>query len=296
MQEADRAGMEQWLERVSTRRFWEELGPSLAIGGPPAAALTAVDEAGRAELWNELLTDGYFQLPPTVPLAQVARMREAVSALTELRIPAVFAYVYDDFWNLGAQLSGVLGALLGDGFRVLPSFWVWSLDAAAQERGWEPHRDNGYATLLPNGLPRSLTIWVPLVDATPANGCMYVVPAHRDVHYLQRDDSCDVVDVQEVRALPAEAGSVLGWNQALLHWGGRASPRARGPRVSFSFELQRGEDPPFSTPLLDPLRPPPFEARLGLIGQQILQYEHMHDMSAELVEMAKRLVERFPLA
>ncbi len=102
--------------------------------------------------------------------------------------------------------------------------------------------------------------------------------------------------VRLVKSLAAvAAGSVLGWHHALLHWGGRANPRASGPRISMSIEYQRADAEAFNEPLLDPARLPPFERRLGLVGKQILQYDHMYDPDDQLVQLANELHARFPI-
>jgi len=283
-----------WVDAACGQSFWRELAPDMTLDGPPAAPLIPMDGAKRDQLWNDLLTNGYFQLEPLLPKDQVQRMARALLRLREADIPMVFLYVWDEPWHLSAQLGGVLAALLGPDFRSLPDFWAWCIDPRKQEKGWHPHRDLGCASLLPNGQPISLSLWVPLTDATTENGCMYVLPACRDRHYLAREDKNDVADVQEIRALPARAGSVLGWTQALLHWGSRASERAHTPRMSFSIEYQRGDHTGFNAPLLDPSAPPPFERRLGLIGKQILQYRHMYTLGPGFDDVARELVARFP--
>jgi hypothetical protein len=87
----------------------------------------------------------------------------------------------------------------------------------------------------------------------------------------------------------------LCWNAALLHWGGRASPRATGPRISYAIEFQRADVPAFNPPLLDAAGPPPFAQRLALIGKQLRQYRHMHDVDATTASLADFLTEHFPL-
>jgi len=136
---------------------------------------------------------------------------------------------------------------------------------------------------------------VPLTEATPFNGCMYVLPAERDPHYAARVKKYDIAAPQNIRALPAAPGSVLGWTQGLLHWSGRSSRRASEPRLSFSIEYQRGDEPAFNEPVLDPRVLPPFERRLGLIGKQILQYQHMLNDETGFERVGELLRERFPL-
>jgi hypothetical protein len=129
------------------------------------------------------------------------------------------------------------------------------------------------------------------------NGCIYVVPAHLDDCFKHRQwdgkDHTIVTQPQNIRAVPASAGSMLAWNQGILHWGGRASSLAAGPRASAAFEFQRGDKPPFNEPLLDPARAPPFHDRLGLIGKQVLQYQHMYPLSADVQRIAERLKDSY---
>jgi phytanoyl-CoA dioxygenase PhyH len=289
------ADLESWLAEATSREFWTRLNPELKLGQDQVAPLFEVDDAWRQELWSELLTEGYFHLGPRLPADHVARMAAAVRRLHAERIPPVFMYVYDDCYNLHGYLGAFLRALLGPGFRVLPDLWAWHVEPGPTSKGWRPHRDRDYSALRPNGLPKSLSIWVPLTDATTWNGCMYVMPASRDHNFKAKIKKYDVPNLQDIRALPAPAGSVLGWNQALLHWSGRSSSRATEPRLSFSIEYQRGDEPPFNEPLLDPAVLPPFDRRLGLIGKQMLQYRHMYHVGPGFERVAEKLVAKYPI-
>jgi hypothetical protein len=75
------------------------------------------------------------------------------------------------------------------------------------------------------------------------------------------------------------AGSVLGWNQAVLHWGAHAAHRTAAPRISLACAFQRGDVAPYGAPLFAPAPPPGFAQRQRLIGRQTLRYTHM--MSAD---------------
>jgi hypothetical protein len=90
-----------------------------------------------------------------------------------------------------------------------------------------------------HGTPKSLTVWLPLTDATPLNGCVYVVPADRDPTYNTPDEQHLRFELSDIRALPAAAGSLLAWTQGIIHWGARTAPRQVGPRISLSSEFQR---------------------------------------------------------
>lgn len=63
---------------------------------------------------------------------------------------------------------------------------------------------------------------------------MYVVPSRFDPDYPTLKETLDF-DVQNVRALPAPAGSALVWSGRTLHFGGRADKDSQWPRISFSF-------------------------------------------------------------
>ena len=96
------------------------------------------------------------------------------------------------------------------------------------------NRDRFNMPLAESAEPHYATAWVALTDATPKNGCIYVVPARFDPDYHTLKESTEF-DVQNLRALPAPAGSVLVWSGRTLHFGGRADKDAKTPRISISF-------------------------------------------------------------
>lgn len=249
------------------------------------------------ELLGDLRVEGYVNVPDVLPAAVVEPLRDCIQLLHRSGIPLPFAFVYDEFWAVYQTVSHFIGSALGSDYRALPDFWAWYVPANDQGAGWGPHRDRVQPTLDPDNSPHSLTVWLPFTDAVPLNGCMYVLPAHLDERFRARvwggEDNTRVPDPQAIRALPATAGSFLAWNQAVLHWGGRASRLAAGPRISAAFEFQRADVPAFNQPLLDPHRLPAFTERLGLIGKQVLQYRHMYPLSPDVEAIAVDLRDRF---
>ena len=276
------------------RRFWTALAPSLSIEGDglsPRLHLPSPDA-----LLPDLRREGYVNVAGAFDEAAIAPARHAVATVAAHGIPLPFAFVYDEVWALFVALRPFLAAALGDGYRMLPDFWAWQIAPDDDAHGWGPHRDRIRPTVDAENNPASLTVWLPLTDATPLNGCIYVLPAHRDDCFRRRvwdgPDNTLVAAPQDIRALPAAAGSLLAWNQALLHWGGRASRLAVRPRVSLSCEFQRGDRGAINPPRLDPHAPPPFLARLGLAGKQVLQYRHMYPLDAAAAALAEDLRER----
>lgn len=281
------------LAELKDPAFWRDLGAGLHVGD--AEFFRTIQPLGlgsevTSKLGALLRVEGYFQLPPPnwrLPLDQMVAL---VKTLDDRKLPLPFAFIYDEFWALYFRLDGLLKALLGPGYLRLPDFWTWLVDPQRNQSGWEAHRDKGWQALFPDRSPKSLTIWIPLTNATPLNGCMYVVPADRDPVYGTEKDTTWCHKLSDVRALPAEAGSVLCWTQALLHWGSSTSRRERNPRVSVAFEFQSGEVPPMNQPLTKPNEIPQFEFRLRLIGKQILQYKHMYPLSPEIEAIALQLI------
>ncbi len=291
------AAMTTTLSAVDAERreFWSGLCPGMSIeagAGPAPAALGETDP-----MLVNLRREGYVQIPDVLSEATIAPIRDAVSTLFRLGIPLPFAFVYDELWLVFRGLSRFLTAALGESYRALPDFWVWHVNPSEQAAGWGPHRDRVQPTLDFDNSPHTLTMWLPFSDATPLNGCMYVLPAHLDDRFTQRrwdgPDNNVVYNPQDIRALPATAGSMFAWNQAVLHWGGRGSRLGKAPRVSAAFEFQRGDRPAFNNPLLDPARLPTFAERLGLIGKQVLQYRHMYPLSDDVAAIATSLFQRY---
>jgi hypothetical protein len=263
---------------MASPEAWRAFAPGLHVGDE--AVLSArqrfplVDDAPtNAE--RQMRAEGYFQLPPGRWDLPLDRMAETVARLAALDAPPVLAFHFDEFWLMFAGLQRLLCGLLGDNPRMLPDFWAWHIDPAGNEAGWAPHRDRGRASLLPDGRPKVLTLWLPLTDATPENSCIYVVPADRDPTYGTAEEYQHQFSLADIRALPARQGSVLGWDQAVLHWGSHAATRKLPPRISIACEFQRRDAEPYGAPLFDPRYPPDFTMRQALIGRQILRYEHM---------------------
>ncbi|MEY2879758.1 MAG: hypothetical protein RLZZ15_2138 [Verrucomicrobiota bacterium] len=264
---------------ASTADFWRQLCPDLALEGnvsPPAARLD--DLAGLGRLVRE---EGYVNTPGVLDPAAVARTRSGVERLAARGIPPVFAWVYDECWLLYRSLQPFLAHVLGADYRMLPDVWAWFVKPSNDAAGWVPHRDRSAQTFDDDGSARALTVWLPLTDTTPLNGCIYILPPHVDPGLHAAGGPLEPADgkyhfagdaVQNIRALPAPAGSLLAWHQSLLHWGSRASRLGANPRCSIAAQFQRADVAPYETPLLDPHVLPPFSQRLGLIGHLICMF------------------------
>jgi hypothetical protein len=292
MMSGDSASADKLMPLFRERGFWAQLATGLTISDDcgfeelvPWPAPAQEPNALRAGLDRT----GYLQLPHVVEPDLSARLAAAIAHLASLGIPPVFSLVYDQFWEPAFRLRNIIALAFGADCAILPAFWVWHVDPAKSESGWRPHREIGHEALFADRRPKALSAWIALSDATPLNGCMHVVPADRDPTYGTAEDGRHGTVMSEGRALPAAAGDVLIWTQALLHWGGQSQPGASAARISMSFEYIHGGVEPYDRPLVEPAAIRPFAARLRLIGQQILRYRHMYGLPRQLEELARGL-------
>jgi hypothetical protein len=278
------------LSDLASEAYWRGTFPDLSVGGLPRAWSAGQAPSPSAELnAARMAEDGYLQGRSDALLALAPRLAGAVTKLKALGIPPAFLFVFDEAWSAFAALAPALRPFLPE-LRILPDFWVWHVDPAAGEAGWDPHVDKGAYALDRDGRPLSLTAWIPLTAATPLNGCIHIVPASRDPQYgAGPAERTRPFGLAAIRALPVEPGEYLVWNQAVLHWGGASSRFAEAPRISMALEFQRGDIAPFNAPLIDPAADLPFPRRLWLVGKQIVQYRHMYPLAPEMERLARSL-------
>jgi hypothetical protein len=278
-------------EDVRNPETWLALAPGLHIGDDAVrqgVRALRPSNSQAADLDERLIDEGYFQLTHDFGL-DLKMMADTVRRFSAAGIPPVFCCVFDEFWAPVQALDAVYGGILGP-YGLLPDFWVWNVDPAKGEAGWKPHRDRGHIALRPDGRPLTLTTWIPLSEATPLNSCMYVLPANADPTYGTPRDTEYHFDLPAIRALPGKPGDVFVWNQAVIHWGSRTSPRATESRISMAFEFQANDSKPFNTPILPPGQSVPFDLRLRLIAKQVLQYRHMYKVDPQIEQIAIGLV------
>ena len=281
------------VEEIGRPDYWKAHFPDLSLGTRLAQTnLPQIEpDTETVDLWRERMREeAYFQDGGDTLARLVPKLAEAVETCKRLDIPPAFIFLFDETWECFYSLHPMLKAFLGENYKILPDFWTWRLDPKNADAGWRPHRDKGRNALNANSDPVSLTVWVPLTEATPQNGCMYMLPANRDPVYGTAQEAMWQVDIARIRALPAKPGEFLCWNQAVLHWGGESSRFAKTPRMSMALEFQSGERAPFNNPLIEPFANLNFDTRLRLVGKQILQYKHMYPLAARFETLALRLL------
>ncbi len=206
--------------------------------------------------------------------------------LDEQGIHPVFAFVYDEAWEILLQLSPLLSDLLGEYF-CLPAIWSWLVTAEGQS-AFPPHRDQVRDVFIddPDHLDY-LTLWIPLTDLNHLSSSICVLPASLDPDYEDCTPKIRIEDMQNIRSLQGAKGSVFCWTTQLAHWGTKQSCHGT-PRMSIGFYLQRAEAFCQDGPPLDFSKPLPLKQRLAIIGQQIINYSRT--AKKEELELAQQLV------
>lgn len=268
--------LEKRMADVRNPDFWRALNPDLtisdfplAVGRERIAPSPAAVEHGRAQL----IADGYLHAPPMVPRAETARLAAGIQRIVEHGLPPALAAVYDEYYNVFSGLEPVFEPLLGaDYIMVTQGVAAFYVPAGADGRAlWSasaPHRDRmgPDARTLAHETPSILTLWLPVTDVTTEHSCIYVVPASADPGFYAAGMGVDPkFRYQDIRALPAEAGSVLGWSSHLLHWGSSSSRFVTSPRMAVTMYFQRRDVPLWHPFHLDPARPCSFAERLTWI-------------------------------
>jgi hypothetical protein len=278
----------------SKKDFWKSAFPKLHIEDEQFIKREVnfqVPQDFSILLKAKIKTEGYFQIdPPNWETTNIPQMAETVSEMVKLGFPPPMAFLFDEFWVIFRKLNNIAVSVLGEGYLRLPDFWAWHVDPQKQQSGWKPHRDKNFKSLNPDGSPKSITFWIPLSISTPLNGCMYIVPANKDRSYGTENDAKWDFDLPSIRALPAAAGTIFCWNQAVLHWGSQCSESEKIPRISIAFEFQSGDVEPYNQPVTDPQTIPTFDFRIKLIAKQILQYQHMYPLSNNLKAFADEIL------
>ncbi|MDV7339970.1 phytanoyl-CoA dioxygenase family protein [Terasakiella sp. A23] len=281
--------MTDLTDKLQDVSYWRTLNPHLSISEVPTFS-PPLDLSERFDAISDTLHhDGYLHQSPLLPEKDIKALRTGIENLVAEGWPAAFIYVYDDVWNLFHQLNGFLSHFLGDDFGLLPHFWAWHIDKdeGGATSGWPPHVDYPGECAFFDDFLVSLSLWIPLTDATPENGCMNILPLSRQKEYDPPIVEPTDILLQDVRCLPAKAGSLLGWRQDLWHWSGRSSRYAADPRMSLSLEFQNRAFDPLCPPLFDLTNPPEPLERVRMICAQFAKYDHMERVSPELEAAGK---------
>ena len=289
------------VKRAEDIEFWRSICPHLSISESPLSSNMkpyAVSPHDIQKMGKQVLEEGYFQVVPVVPRQQTKLMADSVRTVVDHGFPATFVLVYDQVWQMLSRLENLLSPVLGAFYFMTLDVWIYYIRGVNEERaepkedsGWSPHRDGKpvFNTLRDDGRPQLLTVWIPFTDTTVEHSCMYVLPTHLDPNYPNNllEYSVPRESLQDIRALPAEAGAVLGWNDYALHWGSRSSRWADGPRISLGARFQSRDLDGSNFLTLDPNSSFNFQARLATIGALFNRYSRRTKCPEALVNFCR---------
>ena len=280
------------------------------VGGGGAADAPTESEAARVA--ESVRAAGYVAgTRPAVPASEAAALARAIAALGERGWPPACVFMSDLAWRavdrlwphaeaaLGGRSSDERSGSSSDEVLLEPSLAAFALkppDAPGRRGGGKrryvgnnfgaPHRDYETRAVFPGGRPggehpRVLSAWVPLVDVTMTNGCVYVVPrgaarGGRDEEgetngrtdeggtdeRTKTDEDSDEDDANgggggsrapslafdraaATPLAPLRAGSFSAWAGDVVHWGTacEGGPRGETPRASLAFVFRRADAP-----------------------------------------------------
>uniref|UniRef100_A0A0G4FQM0 Uncharacterized protein n=1 Tax=Chromera velia CCMP2878 TaxID=1169474 RepID=A0A0G4FQM0_9ALVE len=208
---------------------------------------------------TKLCEEGYFQIADGLGQKTRETLQRGVEALLENGWPPTFICLSDLIWDLYESFhSRWIAKGAKDQCAVNFDFLSWYVRPPcegsdgpekqtpayrfAMTEGFSPHRDRqpddaassffATETGSTHGVPKYLTIWGAVTDATPENSCLYVVPAPVDPGYWDGDIDEEgpferIFKTKEkfqfVRCLPSPPGTCNVFSHRTLHWGSEGS-------------------------------------------------------------------------
>ena len=278
------------LSRIDSADFWRQLNPHLTLTSTPFRADGSnfvFEKSDLSKAAQQIRLDGYLQSRPSIPLQRCQDLSQGVHQIIAAGYHPNYITLYDEYWQTLQGIVPLLEPILGPHCYPLGDYWTWCISPQTAGAGWAPHRDYQFKTptLHEDGRPKIVTVWLPLTEATTLNGCMYLVPMQWDPNLPDHPERYAFRDLQDIRALPAQAGSVLAWNQYVMHWGSRCSLFAEAPRISTGIYFQSAEVEPYVLKPVDFCHSLPFERRLGFIASNMLNYHQYHHYPKDLLDM-----------
>ena len=187
----------------------------------------------RDEIFEVLDANGVSREMLSAATTQADKLRQCSQYLA--------GSMLDDLIN-GAAIKAVASRLLeGDAHVYLPFSAVKSAGGGGM---FHFHQDNNYTSHEP--AMGSINIWVALVDMTPVNGCLQVVPRSHVNGQLQSRNSDDgdthqQLDVDPMQCLPIRmrAGDAIAFTRWTVHGSG---PNVTDvPRVAYALQFHRSD-------------------------------------------------------
>lgn len=291
---------EELFQKAIAAPYWAAFAPKSAGSAgsplrgspPPESSPLTDDEVARAI--EHYRREGYFETRAVIDPATCEALRGVLEAVLADGWPVVFAFAVEEVWaaSQSPSLVRLLEGALGPGYRQRHQIYAHWISPLAGAAGWPPHVDG-------HGSTARVSAWLPLSDATPENGCMMLIPKSRipdELRGMAYHDRKSFTGgeahrlLHATRALPTKAGSLLGWDHDVLHWGSHCDGGGK-PRVALAVEFESASYAGSESPLYDPLVVPPFGERMRAIARAVLGYGGFVPMLKRYRELAQRLLD-----
>ncbi|KAH8073465.1 kinase [Aureococcus anophagefferens] len=201
-----------WLEREATR-----LRP----------ATTCSDD--------ELAREGATTIAGDERCAALARRcASAVEALAELRLPAVFVFMFDEVWALVRAHELAVATQLPRNAKLNYDVYAWRVSYGS--RGWAAHRDRDRCPTV-DGKPCYATVWIALTDVRRDTSCIWYAPLSQTLHASDDPLSLQRASEPVAEPLPVKPGDAALWSGSTVHFGGAHTNSTHGSRISLAFAV-----------------------------------------------------------
>lgn len=287
------------LARIGSLDFWLGENPHLSITSNPFSGPARPYSVGQPDLeqaLEQVCSEGYLQTPPAISSGICQALSLGVKHIIEAGLHPIYISLYDEYWQVLRNLSAVMDPVLGRDYLALGDFWCWCISPETTPSGWGAHRDYQFKdnATREDGRPMLVTAWLPFTDTDPMNGCMYLIPQNRDPFIPKQLEKTGFRNPQDIRALPAQAGSILAWNQYVQHWGAHSTKWAKTPRIATGVYLQSRDVAPYVGKPIHFDRPLPFQHRLGFVASNILNYHMHHTYPQQVLRMCFDQIQALP--
>ena len=132
------------LEEIEALDFWKGFDQDFHIEQLDASSSLELEPDLAQESRDVLNKEGYYHYQKTQLQLDHARACKLIKDLVMMKLPPIFALVYDEFWQLQNQLASIVNNALGADAKLIPAMWAWCVETNADnvERHEKNHEYN----------------------------------------------------------------------------------------------------------------------------------------------------------